>query len=129
MEEVTNVQIAIKPGFSPDPAASPSKTRNIDPKHSSKLSRENFGAARDQTSVRHLEDRRNTSSRLCAGKFRELDSKEKTIGSSGTRFKRGSNQALRANPVFELFELKDKSMLCRSVQKRKSKTGFDSLKP
>ena len=49
------------------------------------------------------------------------------MGSSGTRFKSGINQALRANPAFELLELKDKSMLCRSIQNRRSKTGFDSL--
>jgi hypothetical protein len=125
------VQIATRPRFSPDPAASSSKTRNIDPKHSSKLSSENFGAARDQTSERDLEDRKYISSRLCAGRFKELDSKERTIGSSGTRFKRGINQALWANPVFELLELlelEDKSMLCRRAQKRRSKTGFDSLR-
>lgn len=123
------MQIATRPGFWADPTASPSKTRNIDPKHSSKLSSENFGAARDQTSASDLEDWRYTSSRFCAGRFRELDSKEITMGSSGTRFKSGINQALRANPAFELLDLepKDKSMLCRSTQNRRSKTGFDSL--
>ena len=121
------MQVTIRPGFSPVSAASLSKARNIDPKHSSKLSSENFGAARDQTNARDLEDSRYTSCRFCAGRFRQLDSKEKTIGSSGTRFKRGVNQALRTNPVFELLELKDESMLCRSIQKRRSKTGFDSL--
>jgi hypothetical protein len=121
------LQIAIRPRLSPDPAVSPCKTRNVDPKHSIKLSSENFGAARDQMSARDLEDWRYSSSRFSAGRVRVLDTKEETIGSSGTRFKRGINQALRVNPVFGLFEFKVTSIVCTSVQNRRSKTGFDSL--
>jgi hypothetical protein len=61
------------------------------------------------------------------GRFRELDNKENTIGSRGTRFKSGISQVLWTSPVFELSGLKEKSMSCKSTQNRRSRTGFDSL--
>jgi hypothetical protein len=121
------VQIVVRPEFSPDPTASLTKTRKTAPKHSSRLSGENFGAARVQTSARHFDEWRYSSSRFCAGRSRELDSNKRSIGSSGTRFKSGINHVLWTVLVFEFSGLKNKSTSCRSVQNRRSKTGFDSL--
>ena len=121
------MQIVIRPKLSPDSAASPARTRNRTPKHSSKWSGENLGAARDQTSAKLFEEWRHISSRIRAGRSMMLDSKERTIGSNGTRFKRGISHVLWTDGVFESSGLKKKSISCKSVQNRRSNTGFDSL--
>lgn len=56
-----------------------------------------------------------------------LDSKERTIGSNGTRLKRGISHVLWTDGVFESSGLKNKSISSKSVQNRRSNTGFDSL--
>src|SRR5579859_1026355 len=97
-EEVTNPQISNSPETSPD-AVARSITRRTAPKQSSKASSANFGAARDQRNVRDLEDWRYSSSLLYAGRCRELDNRERTIGNNGTRFKRGRSHVLPMDAV------------------------------
>ena len=121
------MQTVVRPELSPDHTAFLTKTRKMAPKHSSRVSGENFGAARVQTSARHFDERRYSSSRFCVGRSMELDSNKRSIGSSGTRFKSGINHVLWTDLVFECSGLKNKSISCRSVQNRRSKTGFDSL--
>ena len=87
-DEVTSPQISSSPETSPG-AVSFSITRSTAPKQSSNASSANFGAERDQRDARDLEDWRYSSYLLGAGRFRELDSRERTIGNNGTRFKRG----------------------------------------
>jgi len=102
------VQIVVRPEFSTDSVVSLTKTRNRAPKHSSKWSGENLGAARDQTSAKLFEEVRQSSSRTRAGRSMELDSKERTIGSNGTRFKRGISHVLWMDRVFESSGFKKK---------------------
>ena len=87
-EEVTSPQISSSPETSPG-AVSFSITRSTAPKQSSNASSANFGAERYQRNARDLEDWRYSSSLLGAGRFRELDNRERTMGNNGTRFKRG----------------------------------------
>ena len=114
-EEVTSPQISNSPETSPDAAAS-SITRSIAPKQSSKASGANFGAARDQRNARDLEDWRYSSSLLCAGRHRELDNRERTIGNNGTRFKRGRSHVLPMDAILELSEFTDRHTACRRFQ-------------
>lgn len=106
-EEVTSPQISNSPETSAD-AVPFSMARSRAPKQSSKASSANFGAAKDQRNARDLEDWRYSSSLFCAGRCRELDNRERTIGNNGTRFKRGRRHVLPMEAVLELSEFIDR---------------------
>jgi hypothetical protein len=126
-EKVTNMHISTRPVVPPDWAVSSLNTLSIAPKHSSRLSGENFGEARDQTSASDFEQGKYSSSRFCKGKLGELDNTERTIGSNGTRFKRVVSHVALPELAFEPLVLTDISISCMSFQYRTSKTGFDVL--